>query len=139
MLQDEDLLAKIGSDTAENEPSKVIFSYFDIPQVSNSKHDKLRSLFNGLVTDGRTHHAAVPLLRLLDALRLGLESLRLWTTHSQRSVATTYRRQRKNIGVDQQNPICIVTDFWNSCVESEEKYENILKNEMSIMQRKCEK
>jgi len=29
-------------------------------------------LLLGRVTDGRTHHAAVPLLRLLDALRLGL-------------------------------------------------------------------
>ena len=33
------LLAKIGFDTAETEPSKVIFVYFDIPQIPTSSYN----------------------------------------------------------------------------------------------------
>ena len=33
------LACKIGFDTIENEPSKAIFLYFDIPQISKVKYD----------------------------------------------------------------------------------------------------
>ena len=37
MLQNENLVAKIRFGTSENEPSKVIFSYFDILQIAKIK------------------------------------------------------------------------------------------------------
>ena len=38
MMKNEYELATIGFDTTENEPSKVMFLYFDIPQISKSVH-----------------------------------------------------------------------------------------------------
>ena len=48
LLQNEYLLANVGSDTAENESSKVIFLDFLIPKVLMYKHGMFRSLLAGL-------------------------------------------------------------------------------------------
>jgi hypothetical protein len=65
-------LQEIGFDTAQNEPSQVMFSYFLIPKhlpVLKSKYDVVGFLFNGLVLERRPnsderHSTARPTLSL---------------------------------------------------------------------------
>jgi hypothetical protein len=68
MLHTDSFLAKKSFDTAENEPSKVIFLYFLIPQILKSKFNVLGSLFNGLVVE-RRHNSAGDLTGDLDEYR----------------------------------------------------------------------
>ena len=44
------IFAKLEFNTAEKERSKVTFLYFDIPQISKLKHDRLISLFHSAET-----------------------------------------------------------------------------------------
>ena len=43
------MLAKVGFDTTENEPSKAIFSYFVIPQILKYTNDISGSSFRGMI------------------------------------------------------------------------------------------
>ena len=48
MLQNEYSIANSGFGKAENEPSKVTFQHFDVPQISKTNYSMLRSVPKGL-------------------------------------------------------------------------------------------